>query len=145
MLKRGRAHTERPSRAGSARPASGAAAPPAGNLAVEVTRWRDPNRVRVEVQTTSGRAAGVEFRVRLDTVEVWHHARCCGVLVRDTLRDWLTDPMLGKPALVAGDVVLSLDTLVDRETGRVAITLPDVREWALSPSEQALLRERVNG
>jgi hypothetical protein len=102
---------------------------------------------RVEVQTTSGRAAVVDFRVRLDTVDVWsgnHH--CAGVFVRETLQRWLADPV-GR--LVADEVELSLDRAVDRD-GRVALTLvdaatnlPDVMAWTLSPRELLDLRKRV--
>jgi hypothetical protein len=108
----------------------------------------DETRCRVEVQTTSGRAAAVEFRVRLDTVDMWignHH--CSGVFVRETLQRWLADPV-GR--LVADEVELSLDRSVDRE-GRVALTLvdaatnlPDVAAWTLSPGELLDLRKRTD-
>ena len=95
----------------------------------------DETRCLVEVQTTSGRAAAVEFRVRLDMVEVWHREHCAGVFDRDALRAWLIDP--AKP-LSADEVELSLDRWVDQD-GRVAITMADVSEWTLSPREQMML------
>jgi hypothetical protein len=99
----------------------------------------DASRCSVEVQTVSGRAGAAEFRCRLDFVEVWSREHCCGVLDRDVLREWLARP--GRP-LVADEVALSHDRMVDR-LGRVAISLPDVRAWTLSPLELANLRDRV--
>jgi hypothetical protein len=112
----------------------------------EAGRGTDETRCRVEVQTTSGRAAAVDFRVRLDTVDAWRGNHCAGVFVRETLERWLADPV-GR--LVADEVELSLDRAVDRD-GRVALTLvdaatnlPEVLAWTLSPGELLDLRKRV--
>ena len=96
-------------------------------------------RFVMEVVTMSGRAAAVEFRIDGDTVEVWHRNRCAGVFARDLLRNWLGAP---EQPLLAGDAVFSLDRMVDR-AGRVAVTLPDVVAWTLSPEALAGLRQRV--
>jgi hypothetical protein len=81
----------------------------------------------------------VDFRVRLDTVEVWHKDHCAGVFDRDRLRAWLAAP--DRP-LVADEVALSLDRAVDHH-GRVAINLLDVMAWTLSPAELLDLWNRV--
>ena len=87
----------------------------------------------------SGRAAAVGFQVRRDTVEVWHLDRMRAVFDRDYLRGWLANPF---EPLGIDDVTLTFDRSVDRD-GRVAITLPDVRAWTLSPVELANLRDRL--
>lgn len=98
----------------------------------------DPTRVRVEVITVSNRAAEAEFRVRLDTVEVWYGEHCSAVFDRDRLRAWLQSPWRW---VAEGEVVLSVDP---RSAGdRIAITLMDVAAWTLSPKELAALRVRV--
>jgi len=99
----------------------------------------DRTRCYVEVVTTSGRAAAVEFRIRMDTVEVWHHDHCSGVFDREELRSWLAHPF--KP-LVVDEVAFSLDRMVDHN-GRVALSLPDVMAWTLSPLTLANLQDRV--
>ena len=96
-------------------------------------------RLAMEVLTRSGRAAGVEFRIRADTVEVWHDKRLSAALDRPLLRDWLADP--GAP-LNVGEVAFSLDRMVDCD-GRVALTLPDVLAWTLTPSALNRLRHLV--
>lgn len=99
----------------------------------------DPTRVRVEIVTMSGPAAVVVFRFRMDLVEVWRDGHCCGVFDRERLRAWLAEPI---HPLVRDEVTLTLDRAVDNR-GRVAITLPDVRAWTLSPVELMNLQERV--
>jgi hypothetical protein len=93
----------------------------------------------MEVVTGSGRTIAVEFRLRLETVEVWSQEHCNAVMDRDLLRQWLSDP--GKP-LVVDEVALSVDRMVDHD-GRVALSLPDVMAWTLSPDVLANLRGRV--
>jgi hypothetical protein len=99
----------------------------------------DSSRYAMEVQTLSGRATAVEFRIRLDSVEVWHHHHCSGVFDRDGLRFWLEDP--GNP-LIVDEVTFSLDRAVDQD-GRVAISLPDVAVWTLCPSTLLRLQSVV--
>jgi hypothetical protein len=114
---------------------------PQDSLAVALDRsvTRQGGRVTVEVVACDGRAACLEFRFRLETVEIWRLAHCCAVLDRDVLRVWLAAP--GAP-LVGDEVTLSLDRYVDVR-GRVALTLPDVWAWTLSPTEEQALRDRV--
>jgi hypothetical protein len=100
---------------------------------------KDTSRYSLEVQTVSGRAAAVEFRVRLDSVEVWHHDHCSGVFDREGLRCWLGQP---HEPLVVDEVAFSLDRNVDQD-GRVAISLPDVLVWTLSPSTLLCLRSKL--
>lgn len=98
----------------------------------------DPTRVRVEVVTVSKKAAQAEFRVRLETVEVWYWERLVAVFDREKLRTWLASPWRW---VAEGEVVLSVDP---RSAGdRIAISLPDVAAWTLSPKELATLRVRV--
>jgi len=99
----------------------------------------DPTRIWIEVVTLSGRAASVEFRFLKNTVEVWHAERRSGVFDRTELRIWLAEPF---SALTVDEVSLTLDLAVDR-LGRVAITLPDVRAWTLSPVELDNLRDQI--
>ena len=98
----------------------------------------DPTRVRVEVVTTSNRAASAEFRFRLDTVEVWFAERLHAVFDRERLRSWLAHPA---GWIAEGEVTLSVDPRSRGE--RIAIDLPDVLTWTLSPKELAALRLRV--
>jgi hypothetical protein len=95
--------------------------------------------VLLEVVTVDGRAASVELRLRPGSVEIWHHRALTAVLDRVTLRQWLARP---GPPLAGEGVVFSLDRMVD-EQGWVAISLPDVLVWALSPTELHTLRRRV--
>lgn len=98
----------------------------------------DPTRVTVEVVTTSSRALSVEFRVRMDTVEVWSWEHCGAIFDRERLRMWLAAPFRW---VAEGEVVLNVDP---RSNGdRIALNLPDVAAWTLSPKEFATLRERV--
>jgi hypothetical protein len=99
----------------------------------------DPVGFLMEVVTTSGRAAAVEFRISRGRVEVWYRRRRTGVVNRDLLEAWLAAP--GRP-LLAGKVAFSLDRMVDAD-GRVALTLPDVEAWTLAPAALAQLRKWV--
>jgi hypothetical protein len=99
----------------------------------------DPDRVAVEVMTTSGRGAQVVFQLQRDLVEVMADAELLGVFDRGRLRTWLRKP-LGE--LAQGQVRLGLDRMVDQD-GRIALTLPFVRDWTLSPVEAANLKDRV--
>jgi hypothetical protein len=87
----------------------------------------------------SGRGAALEFRIRVDTVELWHHEHLAAGFDRDDLADWLREP--GAP-LVVDEATLAVDWKVDR-LGRVAVTLPDVDAWTLSPTELDTLYRRV--
>ena len=87
----------------------------------------------------SGRAAEVVFRVRLDTVEIWHHEHLSAVLDRQILRAWLSDPW---DLFVVDEVRLSLDRSVD-PLRRYALSLPDVGMWPFSPNVLASLWERA--
>ena len=96
-------------------------------------------RFVMEVVTMSGRAAAITFRINGDVVEVWHRDECNGVFDREALRSWLATPEM---PLVAGEVAFSLDRMVDR-SGRVAVSLPDVLAWTLSPEALAGMRQQV--
>ena len=101
---------------------------------------RNPHEVgrsiAVQIVTMSGRAASVEFRVVQAAVEIWHRGELCAALDRGQLRSWLATP---DGPLLEGTVELRHDRRVDRG-GRVALSLPDVSEWSLSPTEFAELR-----
>jgi len=105
----------------------------------EFRRTYCENRYAIEVVTTSGRAAAVEFRFQFNSVEVWHAKHCGGVFDRDVLQAWLTTP---REPLVVDEVAFSLDRMVDHD-GRVALSLPDVMFWTLSPCALADLLQRI--
>jgi hypothetical protein len=46
-------------------------------------------RYVIQLLSTTGKLASVEFRIRLDTVEVWHRDRCQAVLDRESFQLWL--------------------------------------------------------
>ena len=96
-------------------------------------------RLTLEVVTQTGRAACVEVRLRAGRAEIWHHRALLAVFDREILRKWLGDP--GSP-LASETVTFSLDRMVDVH-GRVAISLPDVHVWTLSPTEMETLQRRV--
>lgn len=102
----------------------------------------DPGVFVLEVLTTSGLTVLVRVRILRDVVEVWHHDRLAGVFVRDVLRAWLADPDPARLALVADEVALSIDRMVDA-AGRVAISLPDVMVWTIEPHALQRLRQRI--
>lgn len=104
--------------------------------------WRRDARLRMEVVTSSGRAASIEFRFRLDTVEVWHHEHCSGIFDMARLRDWMLNPE--DLPLVVDEVTFTLDLTGDREK-RVALTLPDVDAWILAPAALENLRKSLKG
>jgi hypothetical protein len=109
-------------------------------VALEQAVPRHDGRIRVELVERDGRAAMIDFRVRLDTVEVWREGHCWAVLDRDVLRAWLREPL---DALVVDEAMLSLDRAVDVR-GRLALTLTGhVHAWTLSPTEEQTLRARV--
>ena len=85
----------------------------------------------VEAVTTSGRAAGVEFRPGPLTVQVWHGGRCWAELGYADLSRLLSSP--GQRLLIRR-VELRSDA-----PGCVSITLDDVHDWLLSPAEAAKL------
>jgi hypothetical protein len=86
-------------------------------------------RLVMDVVAASGQTVEVEFRIRLDTVEVWALHHCCGILDRELLRAWLTSPW---QHLVVDEVRLTLDTTAD-PVGRIAMSLPEIGMWPLTP------------
>jgi hypothetical protein len=105
-----------------------------------VTRYGD--RVLLEVVTTSGRAAAIEVRVRCQTVEIWRGNRCHGVFDREELHAWIEKPDGAEESVRGNDVTFHLDRLIDVD-GRVAISMPDVSGWTLSPQMLDDLRRRL--
>jgi hypothetical protein len=98
----------------------------------------DPSRVSVDVVTTAQRAAVVEFRVRLETVEVWSWHRLSAIFDRERLRAWLAAPSRW---LAEGEVVLSVDPRSGGE--RISLDLPEVLTWTLGVEDLAELKARV--
>lgn len=88
-------------------------------------------RIEFEVVTRGGRAAAVELRIRLDSVECWYREHCSGVLDREGFRNWLTYP--------AGALVVDELTWLQMSAGDIAIVLDDVGAWSLAPSTLAQL------
>lgn len=97
------------------------------------------SRVVVDAINSFGRAINIVFRIRLDTVDVVADNHVAAVMDRDGLRQWLREP---EGDLFADEIRLTWDRMIDHR-GRVAISVPGVRCWPLSPDEMALLRERV--
>ncbi len=96
-------------------------------------------RYAVGVTTGSGMAAMVDFLIHDQAVEVWFQERRRAVLNRWVLRGWLADPHM---PLVVDEVAFSLDTMVDSQ-GRVALSLPDLLVWTLTPDTLDALRRRI--
>ena len=97
-------------------------------------------RHSIEVVTHSGAAADVEFWVGIHTVEVWHHGLQSAIFDRQHLSDWLADP---GERLRVNAVELTVDGSVDTR-GRVAISLPDVTAWTLSPTSLSQFTSAVS-
>jgi hypothetical protein len=96
-------------------------------------------RVWVEVVTTTTRSVAIEFRIQSGTIEVWYRNQCSAIFDRARMRAWLAHPVRW---LAEGEVVFSVDPRSDGE--RIAVNLPDVLAWTLSPKEQLRLTERVS-
>jgi hypothetical protein len=114
----------------------------ASNTAVHIASdaaVRAGDRLAMEVVTVSGRAAEVIVRIRLDSVEIWHHEHLSAVFDRQILRAWLADPW---DLLADDEVCFSLDRRSDPR-GRIAVSLPHVGLWPLSPNVLASLRDRI--
>jgi hypothetical protein len=89
----------------------------------------------MEVVDIHGRASEVEFRLRLDTVEVWHSEHCCGVLDRDLLREWL--------ALPNGAFAVDEIRLTGGFGTQVAMSVPGLSMWRLAGGTLDRLRQEV--
>jgi len=101
---------------------------------------QDGDRLSFEVVTHSGRAAGIEFRFTRDTMEVWRADTNLATFSRDIFRGWL-DTLPPRP-LTDDDVILSSDWSLD-SAGGVALSLPDLSAWVLSPTVLIQLRNGV--
>lgn len=106
-------------------------------MTAQLTTSQNVRTVPVEVLTTSGRAARVEFHVTPANVEVWRAqgrapAACVAQVDTWQVRQWLASPT---GTLRAGDLSIELDGSLDRERPRLAVSLPDVNVWSLSPAE----------
>ena len=101
---------------------------------------RDGDRLSFEVVTHSGRAAGIEFRFKGDVMDVWRAETHLATFSRAILRGWLA--ALPPRPLVDGTVILSTDGSLD-SAGGVALSLPDLTAWVLSPSVLTKLRNGV--
>lgn len=97
-------------------------------------------RFYVEVVGIDGRAANIELRVRLDTVEVGLRGRLMAIFDLDALREWWESP---EGPFQVDQVTWTVDYFLDVR-GRPAITLPTVEEWALSPQDQLEVARRLN-
>jgi hypothetical protein len=123
----------------------GISAWPAGTPSTAVDDY-----LRVDVVTVTGRTTVVEFRIREDSVEIWHHDRLAAAVDRTVVRSWLGRP---ERSLIVGEVMLNLDRSVDvRDRAaislddthdRITVSVIDVRSWPLSDSQLARLRAMV--
>lgn len=116
--------------------------PTVDETTVSIESRVQPGVFLLEVVTASGRAAAVTFRIRREEVEIWHHDHCSAVFVRDELRAWLGDTDGRRRPLAVDEVAFSMDHLVD-DTGRVAISLPDVMVWTIDPHSLHTLRQLI--
>src|SRR5215213_8291494 len=73
----------------------------------------------LDVVTVTGRASVIEFQLRDDQVEIWHHHRLTAAVDRTVLRGWLARP---ERSLIVGDVMFNLDCSIDVRD-RAAISL----------------------
>jgi hypothetical protein len=104
----------------------------------------------LDVVTVTGRATPVEFRLRDDRVEIWHHHRLAAAVDRAVLGGWLSRP---ERSLIVGDVMFNLDRSVDvrdraaisldNPHARITISLIDVRSWPLSGAELRALQDQL--
>jgi hypothetical protein len=92
-------------------------------------------RYVVDLVSQSGRYSAVEFRVRLDVVEVWHCERCTAAFDREVLRAWLGERAA---ALVVDEVIWT-----PTGGGELALVIGDVGWWALPARFAADLRSVV--
>jgi hypothetical protein len=60
-------------------------------------------------------------------------------LTGSPLRTWLNGP--DRP-LAVDEVIFSVDRMIDVD-GRIAVNLPDVMVWPLSPRDLEILRRRI--
>ena len=92
-------------------------------------------RYVIKLPSTTGRLVCAEFRIRLDTVEVWYSDRCQAVLDRDLFRYWLdTNP---GPYMVD-------DVMWKQTQGQpVALIIRDSGCWLIPSPLMAGLRARV--
>ena len=96
-------------------------------------------RVFFPVLTRSGPEIHVEIRIGTETVEIWRQGTCTAIFDRGHLRAWLADP---STPIGIGEVTFTLDRYVDLD-GRIAITMPDVKEWTLTHQTTTQLRNRL--
>ena len=95
-------------------------------------------RVFLNVTTASG-SAEVEFRIRVATLEVWHHQLMIGGFDRRKLAAWFDEPF---QLLTGGAVTFGLDRALDIR-GDIALTLPDLRDWVLNPTVLSTLQREL--
>jgi hypothetical protein len=92
-------------------------------------------RYVIKLMSTTGRHVSAEFRIRLDTVEVWYRDRCQAVMDRDLFRVWLErNP---------GPYVID-DVMWTQAPGEpVALMIRDSGCWLIPASLMSGLRARV--
>ncbi len=98
-------------------------------------QWHAEVRLLTKVTGVSGYPNEVEFKLRRDTVEVWHAEHCCAALACDLLRDWLAYPW--------GPLVVDEARFASSSDKAVTLSLPGVEEWTVDCGFLAQLRERV--
>jgi len=97
------------------------------------------NRMFLSIMTHDGESYDLDFRVRDATVQVWRGATCSATIDREDLRAWLAKP---QDSFSVDDITFSHDRKVDR-SGRVAITMPDITDWTLTPHDLDDLRRTL--
>jgi hypothetical protein len=98
-------------------------------------------RVSFAAVDVTGRTVEIQFKIRLETVELWVGEHNTAVIDRLALRAWLADPSSVGP-LVIDEVRLELDRVIDQD-GRIAVWTFMIHGWALHPTTAAHLTERV--
>ncbi len=89
----------------------------------------------IEVMSGTGRHVSIEFRIRRETVELWHRGTCQAVMDRDVFRGWLGTR---RATIVVDDVMW---TPLDGH--QVALVIRAVGWWTITPDFIDALHERL--
>lgn len=92
-------------------------------------------RYVITLRSTTGRSLALEFRFRLDTIEMWYQDHCQAVLDRDWFRYWLE---YNARPYVVDDVMWSVI-----DTGQIALVIRNSGWWLFPAHLVDELHERV--
>lgn len=112
-------------------------------ISTGITTGTGALRLAVEAVTHSGRAAQIVIYVGDTDVRVIHYGSHVARFPTWEVRRWLA--AADRLPLQAGDLTLTVDGSLDRDHPRVAVTLPDVTAWSLSPGQHDDFVTAVSG